>query len=534
MRNSTILLPSIYRAKILARTIKTQRSPDWPTALQAELPGRDVCDRLVYHYFRTVETLYRILHIPTFRKDYEAIWVDGPTPSTGFMVQFRLVLAIGAISYDENCSLRADATRWICEAQTWTSNPSSKSRLGLEYLQINILLLLARELVDIGSEMVWITAGSLLREAIYIGLHKDPSQLPRLNQLDCELRRRIWNTILEINLQFSLIAGGPCLISLEDFNTKPPANFEDEVLGLPDTAPAPEHILTSTSLAIALRKTLPVRLQVVKFLNDIATTGTYEETLRLDADVRAAHKTLRHTFQKFWLGKPGGATSTFAAEAAEFIMQRYISSLHVPYFNPSLHDAVYAFSRKAVLDTSLKIWYLACPTPQSLSDRSDLLDGKETDMTRLCRCGAGFFRAFTFHASTFLTAELRAQYQEDDTIPRPDLLQIPQEAADLVLRCLEAGETGIKGYLLLRVFGAQIDGIKRRLGKDEMMSVLGKAAEDAVSHCLPLLERIAGVSETSAADNIDAVDFDFQVSPDFLEDWDLVMSDVFNFEAIST
>jgi hypothetical protein len=215
-------------------------------------------------------------------------------------------------------------------------------------------------------------------------------------------------------------------------------------------------------------------------------------------------------------------------------MQRYISSLHIPYLNPSFSEAAYAYSRKAVLDTSLKIWNLACPSSDSLSDRTGLLDGIETDLARISRCGAGFFRAFTFHASTFLAVELRAQYQEEDSVPRPDLLQIPNDAAELVVQCVEAGETGIKGYLLLRVLEAQIDAIKKRVPKEEMIVVLGKAAEDAISYCLPILERIAGAQDSSTEDSIEAASFDFQVSPDFMEDWDLVMSDVFDFEAITT
>ncbi|KAH7088981.1 hypothetical protein FB567DRAFT_321978 [Paraphoma chrysanthemicola] len=533
MRLSKTLLPGLHRAKALARVIKTRRSPEWPTPSIAGLPPRSVCDDLVAHYFRNLETLYRVLHRPTFQETYNQMWVI--ESSTPFMMQVKLVLAIGAITYDKSCSMRADATRWIYEAQTWIAKPTIKSRLGVEYLQTSILLLLARELVDVGSELVWISAGALLREAMYIGLHKDPMQLPRSSHFEREMRRRLWNTILEINAQFSLISGGSCLITMNDFTTTPPGNFNDEDLCTADATPATDEVFTDSSVAIALRRTLPIRLHVVCFLNDAATLGTYDETLRIDADLRAASKSLRQAIQpqSCSSGATGGFTSSFALEATEFIMQRYISSLHIPYLNPSFSEAAYAYSRKAVLDTSLKIWNLACPSSESISDRTGLLDGIETDMARICRCGAGFFRAFTFHASTFLAVELRAQYQDEDNVPRPDLLRIPNDAADLVIQCIDAGETGIKGYLLLRVLEAQIDAIKKRVPKEETIVLLGKAAENAISDCLPLLERIAGIQDSSTEDSINPAKFDFQVSPDFMEDWDLVMSDVFDFEAIT-
>ncbi|KAH7394989.1 hypothetical protein DE146DRAFT_678794 [Phaeosphaeria sp. MPI-PUGE-AT-0046c] len=512
--NST-LSPNLERAKMLARVIKSARSPTWPTMPSTELPPKHICDELVNHYLNTIETLYRVVHVPTFQRDYEAVWNNKAERKIGFVMQLKLILALGAIFHDENCTMRSEATQWIYEAQTWMSSPSFKSKLGIQYLQISILLLLAREFADVGSELVWISAGSLLREAVYIGLHKDPSQLPRMNVFESEMRRRIWNTILELNLQFSLISGGPCLISLEDFTTEAPGNFDDYQLVAPDPQARPEHVLTSTSYAIALRGTLSARLAVVKFLNDVGSTGTYEETLRIDTGLRDSYKALRRRLNVCCAqGSP-----SFAREAIDFIMQRYISSLHIPYFNPALHDAVYAFSRKAVLDTSLNIWKLGF-SPSALD---------ETQLVRLCRCGAGFFRAFLFHASSFLVIELRAQVQEEDSVPRPDLLSVPEDAANLVLRCIEAGETGIKGYLLLRVLIAQIEATKRHVGNDVVQALLGQAAKEAVEHCLPMLERMAGQPRADQINAEGVAEFDFQFSPDLMADWDTGMADIFSF-----
>lgn len=476
---SSRLLNDVQRAKVLARTVKAQRAPQWPTAPTTELPQRSICDMLVENYLRSIEKLYRIVHITTFLKKYEAIWAIDTQPDAGFLIQLKLILAIGATLYDYTFSMRTEATRWVYEAQTWLMSPAFKSKLGICFLQNSILVLLARELVDVGGELIWISAGAVVRSAVYMGLHKDPAQLQHMSVLDAEMRRRIWNTILEISLQSSLVSGGPCFISLSEFDTQPPGNFNDADLDAAEPAPRPSKQHTQASIAIALRQTLPARLAVVKFLNDLFSSGTYGETLRIDRDLRAAYKDLRCHLQLF----PATATSAptrFELQAVDFILHRYMSSLHVPFFSASLHEATYAYARKTVVESSLKLWSLAGSSRAITSSPS--FSHEEGDLPRLCRCGSGFFRAFAFQSASLLGVELRALYQEDSISEiniRPDLLNIVEDAADWYVQCIKAGETSPKGYMLLSILSTQIDAIKRNINKDEVPAMLVKAAEEA-------------------------------------------------------
>ena len=534
MRSSN-LVPNMQRVKSLARMVKSHRSPTWPTPPTRDFPPRHVCDDLVAGYLRTIETIYRVLHVPSFKRTYEHMWTSDPEPNMAFTMMFKLVLAIGAMIYDDKVSMRAEAVRWVFEAQTWLSSPFFKSQLGVQYLQISILLLLARELVDVGSELVWISAGAVFRAAVYIGLHKDPSQLPRTTVLEAEMRRRIWNTILELSLQMSMESGGPPFFSSDDYNTAPPGNFDDEqLLGLEPFAKA-DDVYTQTSISIALRKTLPARLAVLKFLNDIKSTGTYEETLRIDSDLRTAHKLLRRTIQAYTTSTTS-CPSQFTLQAVEFVMQRYITCLHIPFFASALQDPVYAYSRKATVDSSLKIWSMACPASSENSYTSS-----ETDLARMCRCTAGFFRMYTFHGATFLANEVRIRIQEDEddlhASPLP-LRNIVGDAADWYLRCIQAGETGIKGYLLLRLIGVWIDATKHNMSQSDLSALLVEASEQAAEVCIPILEALAGSQEPSSGTvgigGIAMEDFNFQSSPEFTEDWDMLMSGTFNMDDIGS
>ncbi|KAI2624648.1 putative C6 transcription factor [Hypomontagnella submonticulosa] len=521
------------KAKSLARAIKARRNPLWPSPPVSPLPPKDVADELVDRYFQTTECVYRILHIPTFRRDYEAYWVSNTPPNAAFLIQLKLVLAIGATTYDERFSLRASAMQWVYEAQTWVSEPGFKHRLNIQYIQTNILVLLAREFVDVGPDLVWISAGSLFRIAVYMGLHRDPSRLPKTTTYVAEMRRRLWNTILEVSLQLSLNSGGPPFISLDMFDTGPPGNFDDEQLNAEDPVPKPENQFTQTSVALALRQTFPVRLAITKFLNDHGAHGTYGETLRLDADLRASYKPVLQNLQTFKSGK-GPRPSEFELDVVGIITNRYILSLHIPFFGLAIEEAVYAFSRKVIIETSLKIWHAVySPTTTTLPQiHHDTAPIGRHALARLVTCASGFFRIVAVQAHVLIATELTAQLREEETLGpglvRQDLIPIIDEAKVWSLQCIEAGETSIKGYFLVCLLASQIEGLRQGLGKEELGRFMVKAAEESEERCLPMIEEMAAQWQAEGApEGLDqTAPASASATPSrFFDDWDFAMED---------
>lgn len=530
-RDTFDILSNTKRCKQLARAIKSRRAPSWPLQDLSDLPSKAVADDLIDCYLQTIESVYRILHVPSFRRDYEALWTSTAEPNPAFLIQLKLVLAIGATMHDNRFSLRTSAIRWVYEAQTWVSEPRFKSMLGIQYVQVYLLLLLARETADVACELIWISVGTLYRVAIQMGLHRDPSLLPHGTTLMAEMRRRLWNTILEISLQSSLTAGGPPLTSLEDFDTQSPGNFDDEQIMTESPVAKSEDEHTQLSVAIALRKTLPYRLAVTKALNNLGARNTYETTLRLDAELRESYKALRQTLHRC-VSNSSPSTSRYAIRMADIIMHRYLSALHIPFFGPAFNETAFAFSRKVVVESSLKIWYAIFPSSYNLNAASgsdDMISSNEDWLARLMICGSGFFRVVAFQATFSLVIELRSQLQEEEGLgpvsARPDLLAVLEGAKSWAFACVEAGETSVKGYLFLCVISAQVRGLLRGIGEDKEPELLAKAAAEAVTRCLPVLEAAADQlqpSETSAERDSGSINqplgttdsWDFMVSSD--------------------
>ncbi|OAA53528.1 Transcription factor [Cordyceps fumosorosea ARSEF 2679] len=507
VENSKALL-ALHRCKALAREIKAQRSPTWPAPLTAALPAKNLADELVDSYLDTTETVYRVLHIPSFRRDYDSFWLLGADtlPDRAFLIQLKLVLAIGATSYDDTFSLHSSAMAWVYEAQTYLSEPGSKSQLSIQFLQISILLLIAQEAMGIEGHALWISAGALVRTAMHMGVHRDPTDQfaasrPRLAH---EMCLRLWSTVLELALQSSFVAGKPPLVSIDDFDAPCPGNFDDDQLmpEVKDPLPKPNEDFTQTTISIALRKMFPLRLAAAKMLNDANTQETYEEAQKLDQGLRDIYKDVCRTLACARLVSPASAPR-FDTSALDVIVHRYISSVHVPFLDRGQYDTAYAFSRQASVDAALRIWratsrtWHRAPPSVGLGSGNGFTSLPVADkFGRFARCGsaAGFFRSAAFHANLTVAFELKTQLREQESLGpamlRPDLLSVLEDAKNFTLQCINAGETNVKGYIFICLITTQIYSLQQGMTSDQVRPAIVKAVEDALDVALHRLEKM--------------------------------------------
>ncbi|KAJ5910573.1 hypothetical protein N7504_005216 [Penicillium tannophilum] len=517
-RENSKAIFNLKKCKYLGKIIKERRAPPWPTAAMSELPPKELADALVDIYLRTFECRYRVLHVPKFRQAYEALWTTEERDAE-FVIQLKLVMAIGAVIYDENFSLRTSSIRWIYEAQTWAAEPDFKARLTIEFIQTNILLLLAREIIGVSGGLIWISMGELLRTAVYIGLHRDPSCLPKTSTFDSEMRRRLWNTIIEMALNTSLESGGPPLFNLDDFDTHPPGNFDDEDILAEDPTPKPDGTFTQMTISLALRRMFEARLAIATSLNGIGPHSSYEEVLRLDMD-------LRH------------GPSPFQTQILDFLVRRYLLALHVPFFQSSFGDTTYAFSRKVVIDTALQIWCTTNPSSDMMITRRDLHPPSETDdLYRLTICGSGVFRLTSIQCCFLIAAELTNQLRDEDnlgSVPlRRDLLTIIQDSREWGWKSLIAGETNTKGYLMLSLMNTQIQGLMARTPDDEFPVLFMHAAEEALAKCLALFEERVGEGDEVQMELDGINDMDFESLFGSKGGWNFMVSEPFDNSADS-
>jgi hypothetical protein len=117
-----------------------------------------------------------------------------------------------------------------------------------------------------------------------MGLHRDPAHFPSITPVWAETRKRLWWTILKLELLTSLRLGVPLTLSWEDFDCPRPLNVEDEDFAYDSTSMAVERDLktpTKTAFQILLAQSLPVRMDIARLVNRVQFTADADEVNEL-------------------------------------------------------------------------------------------------------------------------------------------------------------------------------------------------------------------------------------------------------------
>lgn len=515
-------IPVMVECKNLARSIKQGRvAAMFSFAMGKTMPTEDLqARRLLEAYFRTFETVYRILHVPTFWEEYRKYWEDPTAADQAFIIQMQLCMAIGTCFQEDVVGLRHLATQWIYEAQFWLAAPE-KSRTNFTALQIMCLLHLAREACGIGGDLKWISSGSLMRLAMYIGLHHDPDNLGNTSVLRGELKRRLWATILEIALQSSLDSGGPPLISPADYDTKLPANFNDDQLLESERSstvvPRPNGCFTETSVQLMLLRSFPTRLAVAKYANGFRASASYEQTSRLNAQLQQVSATLQHSYD------PAGVLprrmTLFQLRLAEHMIHRFFLALNQPCLGQARSNADYWFARKACVESSRKLCEAySKPTSAGKAASTTPVD----DFVRLSIAGAGAFRSVPLQCSMIIGVELLWQALDDrpsgpsvdadqgigagsvlgtgiGVAPRSELLDALQSCVDHQHRRISCAETNVKGYVFSSALLAQVRALARQASDSEIERAVLGAVRTSLEQSWELLKEASGTKATPSA-----------------------------------
>ncbi|KAE8313080.1 hypothetical protein BDV41DRAFT_564603 [Aspergillus transmontanensis] len=468
----------LLECKQLARDVKRKRPSRGclPADFHRSFPHRRVIDELIEIYFATFESCYRILYAPSFREDYRS-YINHPESARGpLLLQLALLMALaGTLHGDVNVrsEIMSKASTWIHIAQTWLSAPLEKDRLTLEGIQLHCLLLLARQVSRIGADLVWISAGSLVRIAMQMGLHQDPDCLEEMSITQKEMRRRLWYTILEINVQSALDSGMVPMITDIDYNTQPPSIVINDELQDSTQVNASDGM----SFQHLLAKSLPLRLRATRViaLGDELALECGKAAMAIEQDVS---DTDTHSVG-------------FASSFCNHLLRRFPLCLHYPYAVKAKKNPKYCYSQKVCLSTAQGLVLLL-----------------EDDMYhRLLLTGGGMFRDFITWGAMFIFLELCPEPDADMSMfarksnraRHQPLLQDARRVVQYARDRMWNGETNVKVYVCLSMMMAQAEA---RLDGLPVKDAITKALHESMGVCHSLLKAMAANSSGRTTDPV--------------------------------
>ncbi|KPM40611.1 hypothetical protein AK830_g5930 [Neonectria ditissima] len=325
--------------------------------LEALLPTKEEADALIQVYLDQFEQVHRIVHIPTFREEYEQYWeseVGSPKRYSAFTALILSMMAVSSCVHTHDhlkfvgmmSNARHWAEKWIKACDEWSQRQSQKHRRLIHY-QVACLLYLGKRVNTIKKKRFWTGSGALIQDGIAVGLHREPSHMAaKITVFHQEMRRRIWATVQEFDMQASFDHGLPTLVSQLHYDTNAPRNLDDDDFDesttiLPPSKPAKEY--TFSSFQNLARQSLPLRLELSRLLTGPLSDIDYDQVIRYTNDLTQEIDSLP-SWDTNSVNTKGTKNPMIAYTLLHVQLRQYIIPLHQPYLKLRKQNSKYQYS----------------------------------------------------------------------------------------------------------------------------------------------------------------------------------------------
>lgn len=248
-----------------------------------KLPERSLADSLVDGYFDRVHAFYPFVHEPSFRADYEKMWVNtaGSVARPSWYALLNIIFALGC----EFCKA-IPADKVLTTVRPFV-NRSRKIIFSYVFKKGNLELLQALLLMShylqgtLQLNECWNLVGLMIRTAFTIGLHLDPEGSP-ISAAEVEIRKRVWWGCFIIDRTLSMKFGRPSSIqAAEVYDVPCPLAVDDQYIHNDSTTPR-QPANRPSEIAFFIH-TIELSQVIDNILKDLYATN--RKSLRLDAGV---------------------------------------------------------------------------------------------------------------------------------------------------------------------------------------------------------------------------------------------------------
>lgn len=485
------------------------------------LPSKFLIGILTTKYIQNWETIYRVLHIPTFEKECNAILAIRDT-QTGWPLpedignwvvpQILMVLAISCRLFDpsKRGKIRErisddQVTKYIQMVQKWLDRVQGRARADFHNLQTQTLLQIARQVDLTMPTVLWKHSGALVRTAMIMGLHFDCETSTEISKMNKEMRRRLWMTIVELDAHCSLSAGMPPALHSWALNPAGALNVEDEdlkedMITYPEEKP--RSTWTNALPQIALWNSIRDRLDAINWLgggryinksvgltNDAATILNFANVL--EESLKALPPPFKPSTRQGIVASKR-ATRLFNNVMVDMSIRRPLFSLYrVVALSP--HSARHPQARKGVLAQSLAILSYLDALDPGVADPNIIKDRAYLNLFHII-CKHDIMQAALMICMEIWGLNQEKEHEDDGFMPQESLVQSKHSLTRVVENTLKSlidrlGEIGsdTKDVVQLSVV---LQSVRSNGNPEEKKALMIKGAERVLIKARELLPQI--------------------------------------------
>ncbi|PCD25249.1 hypothetical protein AU210_014357 [Fusarium oxysporum f. sp. radicis-cucumerinum] len=466
--------------------LATENSVSTQNGARSMLPTRRTCDSLVDAYIKTFESVLRIIHVPSFLRDYEHFWEDSASSISStdetFPCKLLLVAALGSITFtptdsqqDQATSCREHSNNWISYVKDWLARKSMKGMRGdLSMAQIACLLALTRHTHHQDSApmgVAWLSEGhGLTHMAVQMGLHREPRvRSPNISAKEAEIRRRLWATMLELSLQVSVDQSLPAPIAPESYDCEVPSSIADDdlVLGVESQS------MIQSSVLMLLAQTQRLRLRILQLVNAPGSPKTYQECHALASELNAACSVGE--------SKLDSQLSDFQNSLLTRFTKPFVLALHDAFAEEAYSKPEYYYSRRMRMEISAQL----------LSSTAN-----QGSYSALFINGSGQFSVTQRQATMSLCLDLIRDFEEEsfpnlDSGSRAKLRDILSNTITTFKRRVEAsrGSDTTEEFILFSCALSYIESLQRKEDGKKVARRINETAKNVLGVCCDTMEK---------------------------------------------
>ncbi|OAX79844.1 hypothetical protein ACJ72_05837, partial [Emergomyces africanus] len=326
------------------------------------IPSKPAVDCLVSRFLQSMELGDLIIHKSTFQKQYELFWRDPSSTDIMWIGLLFGMMCLGSYFYlldgmsqesTEGTEVAVKLYRKRCTQCLILGNYTKPQQAALNTLVVYFMSeFISCQDTEFGLSLL---VGAIVRLALRMGYHRDPSHYPHISVFDGEMRRRTWAVISHLDLMMPVQFGIQRFTNEKLTDTALPRNlmnedFDENTTELPPSRPKTE--LTPVSYVNARTMLLQVLGNVIESIESTRQVS-YELIMKKDNELNQLFESLPSQFKM-----PKGTlvelpTSIFQRIVLELIYNKTRCLLHKKHF--ALPDTAYTYSRRTCLDAAMRI-----------------------------------------------------------------------------------------------------------------------------------------------------------------------------------